>query len=80
VSRPGIQKLVGALLGRQARKRIFITTSDSSEQARDYAIGSSVVLIDGEMLAGLMIDYNVGTTVESTHEIKRIGFDCFEEV
>jgi restriction system protein len=80
VSRPGIQKLVGALLGRQARRGVFITTSDSPEQARDYAIGSSVVLIDGEHLARLTIDYNVGTTVESIYEIKRIDFDCFEEV
>jgi len=81
VSRPEIQKFVGALLGRQARKGIFITTSDFSKQARDYAsaIESSVVLIDGEMLAGLMIDYNVGTTVESTYEIKRIDSDYFDE-
>jgi restriction endonuclease Mrr len=30
------------------------------------------VLIDGESLAGLMIDYNVGTTVESSYEIKSL--------
>lgn len=81
VSRPEIQKFVGALLGKQARKGIFITTSDFSRHARDYAatIESSVVLIDGEALAGLMIDYNVGTTVESSYEIKRIDSDHFDE-
>lgn len=81
VSRPEIQKFVGALLGKQARKGIFITTSDFSKQARDYAsaIESSVVLIDGEMLASLMIDYDVGTTVESSYEIKRIDSDYFDE-
>lgn len=82
VSRPEIQKFVGALLGKQARKGIFLTTSDFSKQAIDYAsaVESSVVLIDGEMLANLMIDHNVGTTVESLYEVKRIDSDYFEEV
>jgi restriction system protein len=82
VSRPEIQKFVGALQGKKARKGIFITTSDFSKHAKDYAsaIESSVVLIDGESLAGLMIDYNVGTTVESSYEIKRIDSDYFEDV
>ncbi len=81
VSRPEIQKFVGALQGKKARKGIFITTSDFSKQAKDYAsaIESSVVLIDGETLAGLMIDYNVGTTVESSYEIKRVDSDYFDE-
>ncbi len=82
VGRPEIQKFVGALLGKKARKGIFITTSDFSKNARDYAssIESSVVLIDGEALANLMIDYNVGATVESSYEIKRIDSDYFDEV
>lgn len=82
MSRPEIQKFVGALLGKQARKGIFITTSDFSKQARDYAsaVESSIVLMDGEMLAGLMIDHDVGTTVESLYEVKRIDSDYFDEV
>lgn len=82
VSRPEIQKFVGALLGRQARKGIFITTSNFSKQAKDYAsaVDSSVVLVDGEMLASLMIDHNVGTTVESLYEVKRIDSDYFDEI
>jgi len=81
VSRPEIQKFVGALLGKKARKGIFITTSDFSRQAKEYAssIESSVVLIDGEALANLMIDYNVGASVESSYEIKRMDSDYFEE-
>jgi restriction system protein len=81
VSRPEIQKFVGALQGKKARKGIFITTSDFSKHAKDYAsaIESSVVLIDGESLAGLMIDYNVGTTVESSYDIKRVDSDYFDE-
>ncbi|MGI9048305.1 MAG: restriction endonuclease [Rubrobacteraceae bacterium] len=81
VSRPEIQKFVGALQGKKARKGIFITTSDFSKQARDYAssIESSVMLIDGEALSSLMIDYSVGTTVESWYEIKRVDSDYFDE-
>nr|WP_228282031.1 restriction endonuclease [Rubrobacter marinus] len=81
VGRPEIQKFVGALQGQKARKGIFITTSDFSKQARDYAsaIESSVVLIDGETLAGLMIDHDVGTAVESSYEIKRVDSDYFTE-
>lgn len=37
-------------------------------------------MIDGETLAGLMIDCNVGTTVESSYEIKRVDSDYFDEV
>ena len=67
--------------GEKARKGIFTTISDFSKHAEDYAsaIESSVVLIDGESLAGLMIDYNVGTTVESSYEIKRVDSNYFDE-
>lgn len=82
VSRPEIQKFVGALHGQKARKGIFITTSNFSKQAIEYAsnIENNVVLIDGETLAGLMIDHDVGTASVSTYEIKRIDSDYFEEV
>lgn len=82
VSRPEIQKFVGALHGQKARKGIFITTSTFSKQATEYAsnIENNVVLIDGETLAGLMIDHDVGTASVSTYEIKRIDSDYFEEL
>lgn len=81
VSRPEIQRFVGALQGQKARKGIFITTSDFSKQAREYAamIENNVVLLDGESLANLMIDHNVGTTLVSSYEIKRVDSDYFDE-
>src|SRR5262244_3414790 len=53
VGRPEIQKFAGALQGQRAKKGIFITTSDFSRDAHDYAsrIDSKIVLIDGEQLA-----------------------------
>ncbi len=81
VSRPEIQKFVGALQGQKARKGIFITTSNFSKQAQDYAsmIENNVVLIDGGTLASLMIDHDVGTTMVSSYEIKRVDSDYFDE-
>ena len=81
VSRPEIQKFVGALQGHRARKGIFITTSRFTDQARAYAanIETKVVLIDGERLANLMIDYNVGVSPQAIYEIKGLDSDYFGE-
>jgi restriction system protein len=82
VSRPEIQKFAGALQGKRARKGIFITTSDFSKGAHDYAaaIDSKIILIDGRQLAQFMIDFNVGVTTEATYEVKRIDSDYFSEL
>src|ERR687890_103002 len=55
VGRPEIQKFVGALHGQNARKGIFITTSDFSNGAIQYTEGLSakVILVDGETLVNL---------------------------
>jgi restriction system protein len=81
VGRPEIQKFAGALQGQRARKGIFITTSDFSKEAAEYAarIESKIILIAGEQLAQLMIDYNIGVTPVTTYEIKRIDSDYFVE-
>ncbi len=81
VSSPELQKFAGALLGNQARKGVFITTSNFTKQAKDYVktITSNIILINGEELAELMIDYNVGVSVASTYEIKKIDSDYFSE-
>jgi restriction system protein len=81
VGRPEIQKFAGALQGQRARKGIFITTSDFSRDALDYAarIDSKIVLIDGEQLAQMLIDYNIGVTPVANYEIKRVDSDYFTE-
>ncbi len=81
VGRPEIQKFVGALSGQRAKKGVFITTSKFTKEAMDYVkhIDSKIVLIDGEQLADLMIDYNIGVTIKNTYEIKKIDSDYFEE-
>jgi restriction system protein len=80
VGRPEIQKFVGALAGQGAKKGVFITTSRFSNEAREYQPKneSKIVLIDGEQLAELMIDYNLAVTTTHTYEIKRIDHDYSE--
>ena len=81
VGRPELQAFAGALLGKQARKGVFITTSSFSSGAKSYVdtITSNIILIDGEQMAELMIDYNVGVSVAATYEIKKIDSDYFVE-
>jgi restriction system protein len=82
VGRPEIQKFVGALHGKKAKKGIFITASRFTDQATEYvsAIDTKVVLIDGRRLADLMIDHNVGVSTVTNYEIKRIDSDYFFEI
>ena len=81
VGRPDIQQFVGALAGQRASKGVFITTSRYSQEARDYAASSNykVVLIDGERLADLMIEHDLGVSVAATYQLKRIDSDFFAE-
>lgn len=81
VGRPEIQKFVGALQGQRAKKGVFITTSSFTAEAIDYAsrIDTKVVLIDGQLLANLMMDFDVGVSIAASYTVKRIDSDYFEE-
>jgi restriction system protein len=77
-----IRNFIGSLQLKGARKGVFITTSDFTKQAKDSAAmitGIKIVLIDGLTLADLMIEYNVGVSVKTSYEIKRVDSDYFEE-
>lgn len=81
VGRPVVQAFVGSLMGRGAKKGIMITTSQFSKEAQQYANSMNelkIVLIDGERLAQLMIDYNVGVAERESFVIKEIDTDYFE--
>lgn len=81
VGRPEIQKFVGALAGHKAKKGVFITTSGYTKEARAYAaqVDSKIVLIDGPTLADLMMDFNLGVSLVTSFEIKRLDSDYFTE-
>jgi restriction system protein len=81
VGRPELHKFVGALAGQGAKKGIFITTSNFTKEALEYTPKNEtkIVLIDGEQLAQLMMDYNLGCTTQQVYELKKIDSDYFGE-
>lgn len=78
VSRPDIQSFVGAIAGKHG-DGLFVTTARFSQQARDYAETHHIILIDGERLANLMIEYNFCVSTRKTFEIKAIDTDALAE-
>ena len=81
VGRPAIQSFVGAMHGR-AQKGVFITTSDFSQEALDYAKslhGIRLRLINGEELASLMVDCGLGVSEERVYRTYKIDGDFFED-
>lgn len=81
VGSPQIDQFAGALQKKKARKGVFLTTSTfTSEALRSVADYSArIVLIDGSALAELMIDYDVGVSVITTYQLKRMDSDFFDE-
>lgn len=82
VGRPDIQKFVGALAGQGATRGLFVTTAKFSDEAQAYARKqhtTKIVLVDGQALAELMIDHNLGVTPIARYEIKRIDSDFFAD-
>lgn len=81
VQRPEIDKFIGALTRKGASKGVFITTSDFSSGALDAATGlnMSVVLIDGQQLADLLIQYDLGVNTKEAFLVKDIDSDYFIE-
>lgn len=75
-----IRDFFGALNLKKAQKGLFFTTSDFSPSARQTAkdLGMRIVLIDGQHLAKLMIQYNVGCRDEETLHLKKVDEEFFE--
>jgi restriction system protein len=82
VGEPDIRNFLGALVGRGASKGVFITTSSFSEPARAFAARSlqqKIVLIDGDRLAELMIEHDLGVSTVAIYQVKRIDSDFFSD-
>jgi restriction system protein len=81
VGRPDVQSFVGSLVGLGASKGVFVTTSTFSQQAAEFVrhLSQRVILIDGQRLADLMIEHNVGVRTHRTVEFKRVDEDFFVE-
>lgn len=80
IGRPLIQSFAGALLGKGLNRGVFITTSSFTNNAVDFVNNQSnltITLIDGEELASLMIEYDLGVSTAKTYNIKKIDSDYF---
>jgi restriction system protein len=77
-----IRDFSGALDLKHAEKGVFLTTSGFTKDAVEGAERSSkrIILIDGNELAKLMMEYDVGVTTEREIKVKRIDKDYFTEV
>lgn len=81
VSRPTVQAFAGTLMGQGVTKGVLITTSRFSREAIEYAHAIKqlkIILLDGQQLAELMIDHNIGVNPVETYVIKRLDSDYFE--
>jgi restriction system protein len=79
IGRPDIQQFKGALADQVAKKGVFITTSSFSKEAIESAKKSGIVLIDGEKLTSLMVEFGLGVQVERSFHIYKIDQDRFDE-
>jgi restriction system protein len=79
VGRPEIQKFVGALAGQGAKKGIFITASSFTREALEYTPKNEtkIIMLDGNQIANLMIEYNLGVSIQQAYEIKKLDSDYF---
>ena len=82
IGRQEIQQFIGAISNKNTKKGVFITTAKFTKEAQTFTKDSqnfSVVLIDGDRLAELMIKYKVGVQTSQIYEICKIDTDFFEE-
>lgn len=82
IGRQEIQQFIGAISNKNTKKGVFITTAKFTKEAQTFAKDSqnfSVVLIDGDRLAELMIKYKVGVQTSQIYEICKIDTDFFDE-
>ena len=78
VQRPEVQSFAGALRGK-AEGGVFITTGKFTAGAREYVNTSPdrIILVDGQQLVSLMIQYGVGVEVKQTYSVVEVNEDYF---
>ena len=81
IGRPDLQRFVGAM--ENIQKGVFFTTSNFSDTAKSYADKQqqkNIILIDGNMLTELMVDYEIGVSAVQTFITYKVDSDYFSEV
>jgi len=76
-----VHEFAGALDAKGAKRGVFVTLSDFTEEAKNAAesmTNKTIKLINGPDLVELMIEHGVGTSVEESVQIKKMDSDYFE--
>jgi restriction system protein len=71
-----------AVQANQASRGVFITTSKFTQDAletKKTLMHTRIILIDGEQLTDLMLDYGVGVTLDKTYSVFKIDENFFDE-
>ncbi len=82
VGSPEVMRFCGSLTAHKANKGVMITTSHFTKDAQEFVkqIPQTIVLIDGERLAGLMIEHGIGVQPKKTYTVKRLDQDYFDNL
>lgn len=77
-----IRNFIGALDMCRAVKGVFVTTSNFTGEAKNTVKKASknIVLVDGNQLTRLMIEYSVGCKTKEIINVQKIDEDFFEEM
>lgn len=79
IGRKDLQAFVGAM--ENVQKGVFITTSSFTTEARKFVARQqqkSIKIIDGKLLAELMVRYEVGVKVNQTFNVYKMDTSYFE--
>lgn len=80
IGKPELQKFAGAMMGPpRIEKGLFITTAKFSQGAKDFANAQHIILVDGQRLTELMVEYDLGVSTQKVYKIKRIDSGYFSD-
>ena len=74
-----VRDFVGSLALKNVKKGVFITSTDFPADAEQQLQSQNIVLINQQKLLSLMIQYNIGVSLEKAYEIKKLDSDYFPE-
>ncbi len=79
-----VRDFVGSLNAVNSNKGVFITTSNYSKDTKEFikkvnTSDKTVILINGQQLTTLMIEYDIGVNTVKTYKIKKLDTDYFDE-
>ncbi len=76
-----LRNFAGAIDAAGTTKGVFVTTAAFTKSAREYVSRSPkrIVLIDGDELARLMVQHDIGVRTRERYAVKRIDEDYFDQ-